>query len=58
MNELFWSFFIISSIIAWVVSLVYCIAQAEWLAVLVLHVFLAPVGVIHGWFVAFGNSWF
>lgn len=43
---------------SWVTSLIYCIGNAEWLAVIVLHVFLVPLGIIHGFFVWFNASWF
>ena len=43
---------------AWLTSIFYCVANTEWLAVIVMHVFLPPIGVIHGICIWFGGSWF
>lgn len=49
---------IIMCCISYITSLFYCLANTEWLAMIVLHFLLAPLGVIHGFFVMFGSSWF
>jgi hypothetical protein len=48
-------FWIVTS---YLTSLIYCLSNTEWLAMIVLHVLLAPLGVIHGTFIWFGVSWF
>ena len=52
------SFIALTAIASWITSLIYCVPHSEWLAVIVLHVLLAPIGIIHGMFVWFGASWF
>lgn len=44
--------------ISYLTSLVYCVSNQEWLATIAMHVFLFPVGILHGYFVWFGASWF
>lgn len=46
------------SIFAWLTSLGYLVANSKWMAAVIIHIFLSPLGVTHGFFVWFGASWF